>query len=50
MLADGTYMVCSSEYFDGLVTETKYNRGGRMEKAYIFLKQEKKQKIFLYKH
>ena len=27
MLEDGAYMVCSSEYFDGLVAETKYNRG-----------------------
>lgn len=32
MLADGAYMVCSSEYFNGLVTETKYNRGEIFEK------------------
>ena len=32
MLADGAYMVCSSEYFGGLITETKYNRGEIFEK------------------
>ena len=32
MLADGAYMVCSSEYFGGLVAETKYNRGEIFEK------------------
>ena len=36
MLADGAYMVCSSEYFNGLVTETKYNRGAGGWKRHTF--------------
>ena len=47
MLADGAYMVCSSEYFNGLVTETKYNRGREDGKGIHFFKTREEAENFL---